>query len=581
VIAAGIDIGNSTTEVLVAEVTPEAVTPLVARRAWTVGGKGSDESLHAAARLLLRAEGSAGRTCDVLLLAPLHPVLTLSASIPPPQGGRPLLRTLGDPLAGTPSGSGFAVGRHVPLGDLGRENEAVSDLVVSVPSGVDFEEAAGEIARAQERGLPVVAAIVAGDDAVLITNRIPRGIPIVDEADVSGLLPGELIAVEVAAAGARVQVLNDPVALVGAFRLAPAAAPLLTDLTQSLADSRCAALALCRDADPGCATPEAGWLDYEGEEGLSRVPLDSRIAEYAQLVRPGSVRRLTIPAGTPLDEVMGDAQERVRDLFAVDLPAIEERFFPRHGSVELGEVPLSVLLARDRAASPPESVLGRAAGRPVRVLASEAEAAALGALTTPGAATDAAVCDLGGGTIDLVCGGEHITAAGAGDLLTTAVARALGLRTRSAEYVKRFSSFRAEGPHVVHYEDGSRGFVDTSLPADALGRLCYQRGATAAPFSDLLAPEEWRALRLAIKKGVIGASVSRCLKWLSARPQVLLLCGGAALDAEAVRIVGDALRHTGTTVGKANIAGRYGPRYGVALGLLLAFQRQRHDAGAV
>jgi diol dehydratase reactivase alpha subunit len=580
VIAAGIDIGNSTTEVLVAEVTPESVIPLVARRAWTIGGKGSEQSLQAAARLLLRVEKAAGRVCDVLLLAPLNPVLTLSASIPPPQGGRPPLRTLGDPLAGTPSGSGFAVGRHLPLAELAGESGPGEDVVVSVPPGVDFEEAAAGIAHAQDRDLPVVAAVVAEDDAVLIANRILRAIPIVDEVDVGGLLPGELIAVEVAAAGARVQILSDPVALVAAFGLSPDEAPLLTDLTQSLADARCAALALCRDADPGRETTDVGWLDYEGESGPSRVPLDSRIVEYAQLVRPGSVHRLVIPAGTPLDEVMGDAQERVRDIFAVDLPSIKDRFFPRAGSVALGDVPLSVLLAQDRAAQPAESVLERATGRRVRVVAGEAEAAALGALTTPGAAGDAAVCDLGGGTIDLVCGGEHVTAAGAGDLLTTAVSRALNLQIRSAEYVKRFSSFRAEGPHVVHYEDGSRGFVDASLPADTLGRLCYQRGASAAPFSDLLAPEEWRALRLAIKKGVIGASVSRCLKWLTARPRLVLLCGGAALDAEAVRIVGDALRHTGTTVGKANVAGRYGPRYGVALGLLLAYQLEGRDADA-
>ena len=30
---------------------------------------------------------------------------------------------------------------------------------------------------------------------------------------------------------------------------------------------------------------------------------------------------------------------------------------------------------------------------------------------------------------------------------------------------------------------------------------------------------------------------------------------------------------TGTTVGKANIGGAYGPRFGVAMGLLLASQR--------
>ena len=103
------------------------------------------------------------------------------------------------------------------------------------------------------------------------------------------------------------------------------------------------------------------------------------------------------------------------------------------------------------------------------------------------------------------------------------------------------------------------------------------RGKTPTPFSDRLAPEEWRSLRLAIKQQVIGANVGRCLKWLmgvdeQGRPSTLLLCGGAALDAESVRIVSESLRAMEITVGRANVAGSYGPRYGVALGLLLAFR---------
>lgn len=573
-LVAGIDIGNTTTELVLAEVTPGSVTPLIARRAWTSGGKGSEDSVKGAARLVLSAERALGRRCACLLLAPLHPVLTLSASIPPPPSGPPLLRRLSDPLAGTPSGCGFAVGSHLPLEEIASHpGRSADQVVISVPAGVDFEEAAERIAAAQHMNLPVVGAIVSGDDAVLIANRIPRTIPIVDEADVGGLQAGELIAIEVAEPGGRVQVLSDPVALAAAFRLAPETAPLLTDLTLGLADARSAALALCHDAKLHSASGEVGWLEYDGERGVSRVPLSRQIAEYSNVIRPGSVRRFFVPRDTPLHEVLGDAEERVRDVFAVDLPLIRGRFFPRQGSVELGQVPFSVLLSPGLASVPSETILAAATGRPVHVVTSEAEAAALGALTTPGATEGAAVCDMGGGTIDLVWGDERITAAGAGELLTTSVARALGLQNKAAEYVKRFSSLRAEGPNTVHYEDGSRGFVDRSLPADVFGRLCYMRGHSVTAFSDLLAPEEWRSLRLAIKQSVIGASVSRCLKWLRGRPSTLLLCGGAALDAESVRIVTESVRSMGITVGRANINGEYGPRYGVALGLLLAYRR--------
>lgn len=570
-IVAGIDIGNTTTEVLLAEVTRDSVTSLTARRAWTTGGKGSDDSVKGAARVVLSAERAIGRRSELLLLPPLHPVITLSASLPSPASGLPMLRRLDGRSASTPAGSGFAVGFHLPLQEVASHAGRSGPVVVSVPPGTDFEEAAERISEAQNAQLPIVGAVVAGDDAVLITNRIPRGIPIVDEADVGGLQTGELIAVEVAEPGGRVQVVSDPVALVAAFGLAPAKAPLLTDLALGLSDARCAALALCQEATSAVEISKSGWLEYDGEGGVIRVPLSRRLVEYSDSIRPGSVRRVHMPRGAPLHDAIGGAHERVRDVFAVDLPSIRERFFPRQGSIELAEVLISALVSPASSPSPPDATLAEATGRSVRVMPSEAEAAALGALTTPGAPGNAAVCDMGGGTVDLVWGDQRITAAGAGELLTVSVARALGLQNRTAEYVKRFVSFRVEAPHVVHYEDGSRGFVESSLPTDSLGRLCYMRGKTPTPFSDRLAPEEWRSLRLAIKQHVIGVNVGRCLKSLRGRPSTLLLCGGAALDAESVRIVSESLRTMGTTVGRANVDGRYGPRYGVALGLLLAF----------
>jgi len=576
-IVAGIDIGNTTTEVLLAEVTADSVTTLAARRAWTTGHKGSEDSAKGAARLVLSAERALGKRSELLLLPPLHPVITLSASLASPPGSAPLLRRLDGASATTPAGSGFAVGAHLPLHEVADHAGRSDPVVVSVPPGTDFEEAAARIAAAQNAQLPIVAVVVAGDDAVLIANRIPRAIPIADEADVGGLLTGELIAVEVAKPGGRVQVVSDPVALVAAFGLAPATAPLLTDVALGLSDARCAALALDQEATSAAESSESGWLEFDGEAGVSRVPLSRGPAGCDDSIRPGSVRGVHVPLGTPLHDALGGADERVRDVFAVDLPSIRERLFPRQGSIELAEVPISVLVSRASSPSPPEAALAEATGRPVRVMPSEAEAAALGALTTPGTQADAAVCDMGGGTLDLVWGDQRLTAAGAGELLTVSVAIALGLRKRMAEYVKRFGSFRVEAPHLAHYEDGSRSFVERSLPTDSLGRLCYMRGKTPIPFSDRLAPEEWRSLRLAIKQHVIGANVGRCLKWLEGRPSTLLLCGGAALDAESVRIVSESLRAMGTTVGRANVDGRYGPRYGVALGLLLAFHESEKD----
>ncbi|MGQ7357472.1 diol dehydratase reactivase ATPase-like domain-containing protein, partial [Streptococcus suis] len=62
-----------------------------------------------------------------------------------------------------------------------------------------------------------------------------------------------------------------------------------------------------------------------------------------------------------------------------------------------------------------------AAGRPVLTVAHESDAARAGALSTPGAAPDAVVVDIGGGTADVVLRqGEARVLAGAGDLVTRA-----------------------------------------------------------------------------------------------------------------------------------------------------------------
>lgn len=583
-IVAGIDIGNTTTEIVLSEVRathgPAAgdVIPLIARRAFSAGLKGSRESVAAAARLLHAAEAALDRRAELLLLPPLHPVLTLSATLPPPPAAPVPVRRVDGASGGsrpaTPAGSGFAVGPNVPLSELGSGGLPDGPFIVSVPAGVDFEDAAARIAAAQAAGLRVAGAVAAGDDAVLIGNRMERPVPIVDEVDVSALPRGELIALEVAAEGARLRTLSDPVALVAAFGLEPSQAGLLAGVALELGDARAAALVQAPPAAQD-AESEGGWLEVEDEPRgeRRRLPLSQALTREIANVRPGSVRRLRAPAASALEQAIEGLAGDVRDVFAVDLPAVRRRAFARSGAVDLREVPLSALVEPAAPDVPPDAVLAELTGRPVVVSASEAEAAALGALTTPGAAADAAVCDLGGGTIDLVWQGQRLTAAGAGELLTLSVARSLGLQRRLAEYVKRSVSFRAEAPGVVHYEDGSRGFLDRHLPTAAMGRLCYAGRSGPVAFSDTLAPEEWRALRLAVKQEVIGANVDRCLHWLAGRPSTLLLCGGAALDAEAARIVGESLRASGTTVGTANVGGAYGPRFGVALGLVLACRR--------
>jgi hypothetical protein len=87
-VLAGIDVGNHTTEVVLARVDDGAVEPITHGQAPTRGWKGSKESLEGAAALLRKLEVDAKVTVDELLLAALRPVDTATAPIPPASSPR-------------------------------------------------------------------------------------------------------------------------------------------------------------------------------------------------------------------------------------------------------------------------------------------------------------------------------------------------------------------------------------------------------------------------------------------------------------------------------------------------------------
>ena len=73
----------------------------------------------------------------------------------------------------------------------------------------------------------------------------------------------------------------------------------------------------------------------------------------------------------------------------------------------------------------------------------------------------------------------------------------------------------------------------TRLPPRTRSAGCA-RAASAGlvPFSNKLAAEEWRSLRLAIKQESVAANIARCLAAFDEPPTALVLAGGGALDDE-------------------------------------------------
>jgi hypothetical protein len=205
---------------------------------------------------------------------------------------------------------------------------------------------------------------------------------------------------------------------------------------------------------------------------------------------------------------------------------------------------------------------------PAVTVASEASAARLGALSTPGTGSHVVVVDLGGGTVDAVSSSGEVVAAGAGDLITHCVAALTGSSTAAAEWVKRGPAHRVEAPQVLLGEDGSKGFLERPAPQETVGSLVVDGPAGMLSFSRSMAPGEWRALRLRLKVELMGGNVARALRTLAHEPRAVLVVGGSAGDEEILAAVSGALP-PGTVVARGDVGGCLGHRYAVAYGLLL------------
>ncbi len=557
-VLAGVDVGNHTTEIVLARIEAGAIEQLAHGAGPTRGRKGSGESLQGAAAMLHKLEVEARVKVDEVLLAALRPVDTATAPLPPPTSPSSPVRSLRKADASTPAGTGLGIGRHVPLGAL-RGDVIDGPAIVSVDAATDFEVAAGELTAAVERGWHVVGVIVAQDDAVLIRNRISIDVPVVDEVDVAAVAPGALVAVEVVAEGRAYRAMADPIALCVALDLGHEHLPHVAEFTRELADSPAIAVTR-RTGPPNVPAVDDDYVDCTVASTVVRYT-PAQAHSVLRLAPPGNV------VGVRLQAIPTAAHGiAVDDAFFTDLSALDDGAWLRRGVAETRGTVVA-LLAAELVADAAQT-LGELTGRPVRTIATAPAAAAVGARTTPGLPPGSVVCDIGGGTIDLIGLGHTVTAAGAGEAITTAVARVLGLPRALAERVKRTPALRVEGPHVAHEEDGRRLFLASPAPADAIGRLCTRGSAGLVPFSNKLAAEEWRSLRLAIKRETVAANIARCLRAFDATPSALVLAGGGALDDELLRTVAEALRPTSVIVGRANIDGGHGPRFAVASGLV-------------
>ena len=546
-VIAGVDVGNATTEVVLVS----GGKILGAGRVPTRGRKGSPGSLRGAAALVRRVERQLGCTAGEARIAPLRPVATSVVTVPDaaPPSGRLRVLAAGVP---TPGGTGACVGPPLSLSGPAPRGAAAAAVVAIVPAGLRYDEAAARLRALLAAGTRIGAVLVAGDEGVLVANRLPGGLPVIDQVDADAAAACRLVAVEVQPPGHTLRLLADPVALGARLGLREDEAGDAAAVCRALTDHANAVIGLGSAPLPVTALAEPWAETADGR----RLPLRTACAQLA---------------GWPVGAIRAFGTDPVDDLFAVDLAAAAEAATARPGSTGRAVLVAALSLIAEEQAAP---VLGDLLGVPVHRPLAEPAAARLGALTTPGARDGAVVADLGAGTIDVIGPQASVVAAGAGDLLTGAVAQALGIPRATADWVKRGPCLRVDGGQRFEAEDGTRGFLAVAAPASAAGMLAVDGPGGLLPFDRHHGPGEWRAIRLRLKSAVLAENFRRAVRTLGTEEfSQVLMVGGPAGDEELLGVITRSLP-PGVAVGRGSVGGTceggpLGHRYAVALGLAL------------
>ncbi|WP_224390553.1 diol dehydratase reactivase subunit alpha [Pseudonocardia sp. ICBG1293] len=596
----GVDIGNSMTEACVASVEVDGrVHHLGTALTRTTGVKGTPDNADGAVTAVRRALEGARRTAaelDEVLLNEATPVISGLA-----------METITETIItestmighnpSTPGGSGLGSGTTVSIDDLtGHRDAPQGPVIVVVGRGWDFDRVAQVLTAAHGRGVELVAAVLAQDDAVLVANRIPVAIPIVDEVGAVERVPlGMSAAVEVAPPGRTIRTLSDSYGLATVFGLDPEQTWQVAPVARALTGNRSAAVVRTPAGDVTDRRVPVGELVLTGAGKSLRIDVDAgadAIMETLARVQPlddatgepgthvggmlAQVRdTMTDVTGQPAGEI------RIRDVLAIDT------FVPREvrgglaGEVSLeNAVALAAMVRTSRSrmqvvADRVAGILGCAA----RIGGVEGEMAVRGALTTPGTDSPIAILDMGGGSTDAAlllrdgtCTAVHV--AGAGELVTKLIDSELALDDReTAEQVKWYPLAKVESFFHLRHEDGSVQFFTEPLPSHVFARVVVMTPDGPVPVRTRHSVDHVVRVRREAKRRVFVVNALRALRQVAPGGSLrmldfVVLLGGSALDFEIPQMIADALAGSGVVCGTGNVHGTEGPRNAVASGLV-------------
>lgn len=599
----GIDIGNSSTEIALAEIdTNDQVHFLQSAITETTGIKGTKKNLFGIYKAINEACAKNDLTISDIDLIRINEATPVIGDVAMEMITETIITesTMIGHNPKTPGGHGLGVGKTIKLSELVQKTFSDDDYVVVVEKEIEFDQAAKWINQIVETNIRVTGAILQSDDGVLVNNRLTHKIPIIDEVAYIEKIPlGMLAAVEVAPAGQGVAQLSNPYGIATVFELDSEATKSIVPMARALIGNRSAVVIKTPQGDVQARVIPAGSIEITGGNRRKIVEISAGAEDIMTAVSSfAEIDNVTGESGTNvggmLEKVrltMANLTERplaeifIQDLLAVDtFVPIEVKGgvageFSMEQAVGIASMVKSDHLQMSKIAQSIEEDLKT----PVEIGGAEAEAAILGALTTPGTSTPLAILDLGAGSTDASIIGEQTVSAthlaGAGDMVTLLIKSELGIDDiYLAEDIKKYPLAKVENIFYIRHEDGSVQFFEEPLDPHLFAKVVVVKPEGLIPIPLDLSIEKIKLVRQTAKKRVFVTNTIRALKRVSPTGNIrdipfVVIVGGSALDFEIPQIVTDALSHYGLVAGQGNVRACEGPRNAVATGLILSHLR--------
>ncbi|WP_130940675.1 propanediol dehydratase reactivase alpha subunit PduG [Klebsiella quasipneumoniae] len=601
---AGIDIGNSSTEVALATLN-EAGTLTITHSALaeTTGIKGTLRNVFGIQEALALVAKRAGINVSDISLIRINEATPVIGDVAMETITETIITesTMIGHNPKTPGGAGLGVGITItPQELLTRPADAPYILVVS--SAFDFADIASVINASLRAGYQITGVILQRDDGVLVSNRLEKPLPIVDEVLYIDRIPlGMLAAIEVAVPGKVIETLSNPYGIATVFHLNAEETKNIVPMARALIGNRSAVVVKTPSGDVKARAIPAGNLELLAQGRSVRVDVAAGAEAIMKAVDGcGKLDNVTGESGSNIGGMLEHVRQTmaeltnkpsseifIQDLLAVDTSVPVSVTGGLAGEFSLEQaVGIASMVKSDRLQM---AMIAREIEQKlnidVQIGGAEAEAAILGALTTPGTTRPLAILDLGAGSTDASIinpKGDIIAThlAGAGDMVTMIIARELGLEDRYlAEEIKKYPLAKVESLFHLRHEDGSVQFFSTPLPPAVFARVCVVKPDELVPLPGDLALEKVRAIRRSAKERVFVTNALRALRQVSPTGNIrdipfVVLVGGSSLDFEVPQLVTDALAHYRLVAGRGNIRGSEGPRNAVATGLILSWHKE-------